>query len=78
MIQTVDSDVLVLAIAAVQQIPIDGLWLAFATGKSFIYLPTRKIAFSHGPEIWNTLSFLHAFSGCGTVSENSTVNLEDM
>ena len=32
MIRTVDSDVLVLAIAAVNEILIDELWVAFATG----------------------------------------------
>jgi len=38
----------VLAIAAVQQIHIDVLWVAFATGKSFRYLPACEIAFSLG------------------------------
>jgi hypothetical protein len=60
MIRMVDSDVLVLTIAAVQQLSIDELWVGFASGKSFRYLPTH--------EIYGTCSRLHAFSGCGTVS----------
>ena len=36
MIQTVDTDVVVLAVAAAQGLkPADELWLAFGTGKSF-------------------------------------------
>ena len=34
MVRTVDSDVLVLAIAAVQQLSVDELWIAFGSGKS--------------------------------------------
>ncbi len=37
MIRTVDFDVLVLAIAAVQQLIVDELWIAFSSGKSFRY-----------------------------------------
>lgn len=68
MIRTVDSDVLVLTIAAVQQLSIDELWVAFASGKSFRYLPAHEIARALGPEKCIALPFLHAFSGCDTVS----------
>ena len=68
MIRTVDSDVLVLAIAAVQQLSIDELWLAFASGKSFRYLPAHEMARALGPEKCIALPFMHAFSGCDTVS----------
>ena len=44
MIRTVDSDVLVLAIAAAHQLNIDKLWVAFASGKTFRYLPAHEIA----------------------------------
>lgn len=47
MVQTVDSDVLVLAIAAVQQLSIDELWVA---RKSFRYLPAHEMAGAFGPE----------------------------
>jgi len=67
-IATVDSDVLVLAIAAVQQLKIDELWVAFASGKSFRYLPAHEMAGALGPEKCIALPFRHAFSGCDTVS----------
>ena len=44
MIRTVDYDVLVLAIAAVQLLTIDELWIAFSSGKSFRYLPAYEMA----------------------------------
>ena len=68
MIRTVDSDVFMLAIAAVNEAHIDELWVAFATGKSFRYLLAHEIALSLGPRKSNALLFLHAFSGCDTVS----------
>ncbi len=71
MIRTVDSDVLVLAIAAVQQLTIDELWVAFGTGKSFRYLPAHEMATALGPAKSAALPFLHAFTGCDTVSSFS-------
>ena len=68
MVRTVDSDVLVLAIAAVQQLSIDELWIAFGSGKSLRYLPAHEIAGALGPERCIALPFVHAFSGCDTVS----------
>ncbi len=64
MIRTVDSDVLVLDIAAVQQLSIGELWLVFGSSKSLRYLPAREMA----SEMCIALSFVHAFSGCDTVS----------
>ena len=68
MIRTVDSDVLVLAIAAVQQFSINELWLAFGSGKSLRYLSAHEMAGALGPEKCIALPFVHAFSGCDTVS----------
>ena len=68
MIRTVDSDVLVLAITAFSQLSMDELWIAFATGKSFRYIPAHVIARVLGPEKCIAMPFLHAFSGCDTVS----------
>ncbi len=59
---------LVLAIAAVQQLSIDELWLAFGSGKSFRYLPAHEMAGALGPEKCIALPFVHALSGCDTVS----------
>ena len=49
MIRTVDSDVLVLAIAAVQQLSIDEIMGCLCL-KSFRYLPAREMAGALGPE----------------------------
>lgn len=68
MIRTVDTDVLVLAVSAVQKLSIDELWVAFSSGKSLRYLPAHEISHSLGPQKCTALPFLHAFSGCDTVS----------
>ena len=68
MIRTVDSDVLVLAVLAVQQLNIDELWIAFSSGKYFMYLPAYEMAHALGPQKCIALPFVHAFSGCDTVS----------
>ena len=62
MIRTVDSDVLVLAITAVQQLSVDEIWVAFASGKSFRYLPAHEMAHALGPEkcILLYLSCMHS------------------
>ena len=61
---------LVLAITAVQQLSVDEIRVAFASGKSFRCLPAHEMAHALGPEkcINIALPFLHAFSGCDTVS----------
>ena len=69
MIQTVDTDVVVLAVAVSQTLqPDDDLWLAFGTGKSFRYLAAHEIAAGLGPEKACALPVFHALTGCDTVS----------
>ncbi|KAL7395390.1 hypothetical protein ABVT39_015644 [Epinephelus coioides] len=69
MIQTVDTDVVVLAGAVAQGLqPEDELWLAFGTGKGFQYLAAHEIAAGLGPEKAHALSVFHALTGCDTVS----------
>ena len=69
MIQTVDTDVVVLAVAVAQTLqPEDELWLAFGTGKNFRYLAAHEIAAGLGPEKACTLPVFHALTGCDTVS----------
>ncbi|KAG7163773.1 hypothetical protein Hamer_G003026 [Homarus americanus] len=70
-IRTVDTDVLVLAIAAFHLLNITELWVAFATGKCFTYLPVHEMAISLGPENCKALPFLHTFNGCDTVSSSA-------
>ncbi len=68
MIRTVDTDVLVLAIANVQKIGIEELWLAFGVGKHFRYIPAHQIASTLGFNMSVALPFFHALTGCDTVS----------
>ncbi|KAK0146492.1 hypothetical protein N1851_014183 [Merluccius polli] len=68
-IQTVDTDVVVLAVAAVQGLNPDvELWLAFGTGKSFRYIAAHGISAALGPEKARALPLFHALTGCDTVS----------
>ena len=44
-IRTVDTDVVVLAVAHFQGLPnVEQLWIAFVTGKDFRYIPIPEIA----------------------------------
>ena len=43
-IRTVDTDVVVLAVAAAKRLSIDKLWVAFGTGKSFRFLAAHEMA----------------------------------
>lgn len=71
-IRTVDTDVLVLAIALVlplKQIDPDvKLWVAFGTGSHFRYFEIHIIAEKLDMEVSQALPFFHAFTGCDTVS----------
>ena len=69
MIQTVDTDVVVLAVAAAQDLKAeDELWLAFGTGESLWYLAAHEISAALGPEKAHALPVFHALTGCNTVS----------
>ena len=68
LIRTVDTDILVLAIANVERIGAHELWLAFGTGKDFRYLPAHEIANALGVPKASSLPAFHAFTGCDTVS----------
>ena len=51
LVRTVDTDVVVLAVAVAQTLPADSeLWLAFGTGTSFRYLAAHELAVSLGPD----------------------------
>ena len=43
-IRTVDTDIVVLALAAAERLNIDELWVAFGTGKSFRLLAAHEKA----------------------------------
>ncbi|KAK3737278.1 hypothetical protein QZH41_007347 [Actinostola sp. cb2023] len=72
LIRTVDTDVLVLAVAIVQHLQQQEqrleLWLAFGTGLHLHYLAVHEISRSLGLEMSEALPVFHAFTGCDTVS----------
>ncbi|KAK3877040.1 hypothetical protein Pcinc_018219 [Petrolisthes cinctipes] len=67
-IRTMDTDVVILAVAAAGRLDIDELWVAFATGKNFRYLAAHEMAVALGPDKCRGLPFFHAFTGYDTVS----------
>ena len=67
-LRSCDSDVLVIAIACVQDLCLDELWIAFGSGKTFRYIPAHSIARTIGPEKSIALLAFHALTGCDIVS----------
>ena len=61
-IRTVDTDVVVLAIASANRLNISELWIAFVVGKSFRFIK------SLGPDRCVASLMFHAFTGCDMVS----------
>jgi len=68
LIKTVDTDVVVLAVAFQQRIACDELWVALGTGHHLRYIPAHELACVLGPERACALPMFHAFTGCDTVS----------
>ena len=65
MIRTVDTDVVVLAVAHFHGLQYVGqLWIAFGTGKEFRYIPIHEIAAALCPQMATGLLLFHAFTGC--------------
>ena len=67
-IRTVDTDVVVIAVAYIHRLPIEELWITFGTGKHYRIIPAHALASALGPEKSRGLLFWHAFSACDTVS----------
>lgn len=44
MVKTIDTDVVVVAVASMKELELDELWKAFGTGKLFRYIPVHKIS----------------------------------
>ena len=63
LLRTVDTDVVVLAVAAVAKIEIQELWVAFETGQHFRYIAAHEIASVIGPDKSKALPVFHAYSG---------------
>ena len=68
LIRTADTDVVVLAVAFLQKLDVEELWVAFGVGKHLRYLSIHKIASSLNTERCEGLPFFHALTGCDTVS----------
>ena len=68
LIRTVDTDVVVLGIAAAANSGVRELWLSFGTDSHHRYIPAHEIAASIGPRKSLALPFFHAFTGCDTGS----------
>ena len=66
--RTVDTDVVVLAVASFRKIAPDELWVAFGVGSSFRYIAVPEIVNTMNPTQCLTLPVFHAFTGCDTVS----------
>ena len=67
-IRTVDTDVVVLAVASFSKIAPDELWVAFGVGSSFRYIAVHEMVTTMNPIQCLTLPVFHALTGCDTVS----------
>ncbi len=67
-IHTVDTDVVVLGVAAVARLKDLQLTIAFGTRQYFRYINVNKIAVLLGEEKARILPMFHSFTGCDTVS----------
>jgi hypothetical protein len=68
MLRTVDTDVVVLAVANMQQLPIDELWVAFGVGSAYRHIAIHTIATAIGCEKASALPYFHALTGCDVTS----------
>jgi hypothetical protein len=67
-LRTVDTDVVVLAVAAASHHPSHEVWVSFGTGKDLRHIGAHHIARGLGPEKSHCLPIFHSFTGCDTVS----------
>lgn len=68
LIRTVDTDVVVLAIANFVKLEIDELWVEYGLGKHLRYIPAHIIAANLGVHKSQAIAGFHSFTGCDTVS----------
>ena len=67
-IRTADTDVAVLAVAAVATLGLEELWVSYGTGKSRKVLRAPVFAKALGSSKSRCLAFFHALTGCDTTS----------
>ena len=63
-IRTVDTDVVVLAMAHFNQLDLTELWVGLGTGKHFREIPVHVMCEQLGPRRCQSLLSFHAFTGC--------------
>ena len=68
LVRTVDTDVVMVAIATLNRTKPDELWVAFGTGGHFRFIPIHEVAAAVGPRKSVNLPLFHALTGCDTVS----------
>ena len=70
MLRTIDTDVLVIAIATFHELALSELWIAFGVGKHFRFVPVRihEIASSMGQQKSRALLAFHVFPGSDQTS----------
>ena len=68
MINTVDTDVVVLAIHLFQQLGLSELWIDIGVGRNAKFISCHQIAGDMSSAMCNGLTFFHAVSGCDTYS----------
>jgi hypothetical protein len=67
-IRTVDTDVVVLAIAFVSKMNLQEVWIHFGVGKNARLIPVHELLAALGLKKSLALPMFHAFTGCDTVS----------
>ena len=67
-IRTVDSDVVVVSVAAVSTLNPSEFWVSYGTGKDHRYHPLHDISAAIGRQKSISLPVFHAYTGCDTVS----------
>ena len=68
MIRSVDTDVVVIAVAKFRYISLSELWIDFGVGKHLKYLPAHDISRSIGKEKSQALLAFSSFTGCDETS----------
>jgi len=68
MVHASDTDVLVLAIATARMLKESEIWLAFGRTKNFQYIAAHSMMEVLGDDWFKALLFMHAISGCDSVS----------
>ena len=67
-IRSADTDVLVIALSVFDCLHLEQLWIASGTGSALRYIPVHDVLKELGQTRAKGLPFLHAFTGCDSVS----------